>query len=54
LLDKLSIYFHLFNFKGEAVSESGKFLQVSIWREQDGDGHFETFEVPRQDNQNIS
>ena len=53
MLDKLSIYLNLSNFKGEAVSESGKFLQVSIWREQDGDGHFETFEVPRQDNQTI-
>jgi len=35
------------------VPETGEFLEVSIWREQDGDGHFESFQVPRRDNQTI-
>ena len=38
---------------GETVPETGEFLEVSIWREQDGDGHFESFQVPRRDNQTI-
>jgi fumarate reductase iron-sulfur subunit len=40
-------------FKGDTVPETGEFLEVSIWREQDGDGHFESFQVPRRDNQTI-
>ena len=40
-------------FKGETLPETGEFLEVSIWREKDGDGHFESFQVPRRDNQTI-
>ena len=38
---------------GETVPETGEFLEVSIWRQQNGDGHFESFQVPRRDNQTI-
>jgi fumarate reductase iron-sulfur subunit len=53
LLDKFYLYSNLQSIKGNNVSVSDQFLDVSIWREQDGDGHFQQFAVPRRDNQTI-
>ena len=35
------------------MDKTEAFLDVSIWREQNGDGHFETYQVPRRANQTI-
>ena len=35
------------------MADNETFLDVSIWRDQDGDGHFETYQVPRRANQTI-
>ena len=35
------------------MDKTETFLDVSIWREQNGDGHFETYQVPQRANQTI-
>ena len=35
------------------MDKTEAFLDVSIWREQNGDGHFETYQVPQRANQTI-
>jgi len=35
------------------LEQPEQFLDVSIWREQNGEGHFEQFQVPRRENQTI-
>jgi len=35
------------------VSQNDSMMNVSIWRESDGDGRFETYDVPVQENQTV-
>ena len=39
--------------KGTPVSQNDSMMNVSIWRESDGDGRFETYDVPVQENQTV-
>ena len=47
------IYSVVYNQWGKIVDKTETFLDVSIWREQNGDGHFETYQVPQRANQTI-
>ena len=47
------IYSIVYNQRDKIVDKTETFLDVSIWREQNGDGHFETYQVPQRANQTI-
>jgi len=47
------IYSIVYTQRGKILDKTETFLDVSIWREQNGDGYFETYQVPQRANQTI-
>lgn len=47
------IYSIVYTQRGKILDKTETFLDISIWREQNGDGYFETYQVPQRANQTI-